>query len=469
MTEQLLDKSPHSLIDDVGIVYLGDTKVFRAINEEHIGEVRKLLHSGLLDQLVSAKLFPMTVESSLRIPGYSMVLEHEKVSPLIYPYEWSPEMLRRAGLCVLEINKIANEFGYQLKDAHPYNIMFKYGSPLFVDFGSFISHKSSSGWTAYKEFLACYYYPLKLYSQGFRFVFRHLFLLSGRSLPLSELVSIAHPSLRIIPQKYLEKVIQLWIVYKNFSQIQDDQIFLKIHSKYWRNVASFVKNNERLPFKKINLVKLKDRLNSLNFGITTQWGDYQQRSGFYSSTGIPSLSSRFMRVLEIIAELKPRTVLELAGNQGILSRQIAKLPYVHQIVCSDYDESAIDKLLQLSQQDERVTPAVFNLIGDSFQEGYALRCVRLKSELVIALAVIHHLILTQGYSIDIIIEKVLEFSSRYIILEFMPLGLWDGQSAPALPCWYTEQWFEDNLRKHCNLLRKEKIEENRILYLAELG
>ena len=59
-------------------------------------------------------------------------------------------------------------------------------------------------------------------------------------------------------------------------------------------------------------------------------------------------------------------------------------------------------------------------------------------------------------------------TKKYIIVEFMPLGLWNGETAPELPEWYTLDWFLDNLKKYFNILKIEQTEINRIAILGEL-
>jgi hypothetical protein len=65
------------------------------------------------------------------------VLEHERIAFQSFPYEWPPEMLHAAGALTLDLAESALTEGFGLKDATPYNILFRATKPVFVDLLSF--------------------------------------------------------------------------------------------------------------------------------------------------------------------------------------------------------------------------------------------------------------------------------------------------------------------------------------------
>lgn len=95
------------------------------------------------------------------------------------------------------------------------------------------------------------------------------------------------------------------------------------------------------------------------------------------------------------------------------------------------------------------------------------RAERLRGDVVIALAVTHHLLLTQGYRLDAVVDRIAAHGRRHLIIEFMPKGLWDGASAPPVPSWYTRQWFADGLARVGRIALEEQLEENRVMFLVE--
>jgi hypothetical protein len=93
----------------------------------------------------------------------------------------------------------------------------------------------------------------------------------------------------------------------------------------------------------------------------------------------------------------------------------------------------------------------------------------MKSDLVISLAVTHHLILGQNYSLDAIFTNIFSFTTQYAIIEFMPLGLYSKRlhSGPPVPEWYCEDWFVTTLIDYGEIKKRVELEKNRILYLVE--
>lgn len=456
-----------SIGDNVGAVFIGETKIIRAINARAIPDTHELLQSGLIAELVQRGLFPKTKISDAEVPGYALVLEHEKIDPIIYPFEWSPEMLRRAALCILKVNACANKYGYELKDAHPYNVVFKFGTPVFVDFGSIVKRRAEAVWCAHDEFNDSYYLPLRLYERGLVKVFRHVFLLNGRGVSGSELAVITSPVFSIIGLTATRNLLRLKSIYQRGTAITEDVVGRRIKNPFARKLVKLVLGYERLPFRKHDMASLEKRINSLRLArVNTVWGNYHSRSGFYSDDGSIRLTPRMSWVKETVGRLKPRTVIELAGNQGVLSRELAKLPNVERVVCTDYDESSVDELLLRSKGDERVFMGCFDFMSDVWAP--ADRTSRLRSEMAIALAVTHHLVLAQKYAISAIFRTLASYTSKYLIVEFMPLGLWDGEKAPALPKWYNEEWFVENLEKYFDILERVELEHNRVAFLGSL-
>ena len=60
-----------------------------------------------------------------RLDQTKPLYEHERVPFPSYPYEWPAEMLHAAGLLTLDLALKALDEGYGLKDATPYNVLFR--------------------------------------------------------------------------------------------------------------------------------------------------------------------------------------------------------------------------------------------------------------------------------------------------------------------------------------------------------
>src|SRR5688572_10937907 len=105
-----------SVADDIGRVFIWKDNIYRGIYEKKIGQIKKLLNCGLLDELVKEKLVPETTITDYTADGFGLILQHTRVQTLTYPYEWSFEMLKDSALTVLRANLISKKYGYQTKD-----------------------------------------------------------------------------------------------------------------------------------------------------------------------------------------------------------------------------------------------------------------------------------------------------------------------------------------------------------------
>ena len=455
-------------IDDVGRVFAWNGRIFRAIHPAQVEATRRLLASGLIDHLVKKGLFPRTTEAAYQLPEFELILEHERVPVVTYPYEWSFEMLKAAALAVLEVNKIAATYGYQTKDSHAYNVLFEGNRPKFIDLGSFVSYpEGGTIWEGYAEFLSQYVYPLTVWRDGNEFLARRI--LAGATNPFMPVDSFwlyRHPILRKLPQKRVKQLARASILQCYFRGRSTAELKRKIPGKRGEKLAALRKI---VPTYRINFDRLRQRVQKLQLSTqATMWENYHISSGLLSAAGRIQPSARFQRIAAIIAELGVESVTELAGNQGVFARYLLECGQVKQVVCTDYESSAVDTLYKALADGEAISPAVLNFVRPLVMSSTSAPDQRLRSEAVVALAVTHHLLLTQHEQIDHILQSILPYASRYILLEFMPLGLFDGKHAPPTPDWYDLEWFRAACERHFDVLEAEQLEENRIIFVGKL-
>jgi hypothetical protein len=459
---------PLSLGDPVYDLYLTETQVIRKCNNDHKLHVKELWQSGLLQELFRRELIPQTIINDPLNSHETLIIIQERIKPVIYPFEWSPEMLRKAAVCIIKVNQCANEFGYQLKDAHPYNIVFKYSTPLFVDVGSFIKTDIIGFWSAYSEFKVSFMQTLQLAHCGCLSIFKRSFLISGTGYEPHELFILKYPLLsRLIGIRFLKLLFQCKSIYQIGPTIEDRQIKTRFKSKPLYLIANFLLKSTWLPFRTFNTRRLLKKISAYKLQHHSDWGDYHERSGYCTSGEICFLSERMLKAIDFVKELAPETVIDLAGNQGVLSRTIASsCPSVKSVLCSDYDPTAIDLLVKSLQPDEHVYISCFDFISEATDNICQERANRLKSDLVIALAVVHHLVLTQGIKLEVVFRTLYHYSNKYVVVEFMPMGLWDGNYAPPLPDWYNETWFTNVMQQYFEITKREQLEPNRIVFIG---
>jgi len=87
-----------SIVNEIGFLFEWNNRIFRAINDDASDRVKALFNSGLIDNLVSENLFPRSWITEYKLYGYNLIIEHSKIDPVSYPYEWSFSMLKDAAI-----------------------------------------------------------------------------------------------------------------------------------------------------------------------------------------------------------------------------------------------------------------------------------------------------------------------------------------------------------------------------------
>lgn len=123
------------------IVFELDNKLYRALNQEVANELVPIIKNNqdLFDdkRVVGSKL------TSLTASGYPYILEHTKIEFINFIQEWTSSMIKDAALFDIDINLELLSRNLCLWDGHPYNIVYKYAAPIFVDIHSIMNYTGS--------------------------------------------------------------------------------------------------------------------------------------------------------------------------------------------------------------------------------------------------------------------------------------------------------------------------------------
>ena len=469
-----------SIVDDFGRVFFSDGKVYRAIANNKRDYCLSLLKSDLFKELSKKGMVPITTISNFKLEDFELVLEHEKILETI-PYEWTFNMLKDAAITILSINEICNKYGYELKDAHTYNILFKGTRPVLVDIGSISPRISKDNlWKASDDFVGSFIIPLLFWSEN-------KFYIAHKLLESIDYAILTIPNQSIKDSGLLELLDIAKVPYhfkigsrRIFSTNSRLEILSYIDLKTKAGVKRFLKRNTRIFSYEGGLDKSKrlselfpyegnkSLLNTLPApSVKSKWQNYHHE--YFENSN--AYTERFQSLLKIIKDLKEvNTIIDLAGNEGYFSEVLYKETNVQRLIIADYDENAIDAAYRRFKKlhVDNIFTLLLNFIYTSNQEGTA---ERLKSDLVLALAVSHHLILTSKYSLNAIFERLVLYSKKYVLIEFMPLGLWSSENKKKLsdlPSWYTLNWFRSAFENYFDLLLEQKIERNRVVFVGKL-
>ena len=100
---------PGYSLDPIGRLFNLQGRVFRGIYPDQVAFVKELIDSPMMAELIEKQLFPKTKVTDLQAEGFGLVIEHERIHPVLYPGQWSFTMLKEAALCLLKVNGIANK------------------------------------------------------------------------------------------------------------------------------------------------------------------------------------------------------------------------------------------------------------------------------------------------------------------------------------------------------------------------
>ena len=428
--------------DPVGKVFQYQSKIYRQINSEYKNSILEFLHSDLYSVLLQKKfILPATIATDLPFKKDSLILEHPKLPCPVQPYEWTFHMLQDACITLLNLFLICREHGYTLKDGHPWNISFYYTHPVFLDFGSFKKRTEQDEESFQQEFISSFYFPLKMWSQN-EFYFAHRMLSDDY-----------YPRFDFYNQPFQKYNRYLWKEYCVYA------------AKHHLNALAEKTIKKRIFHDEYSLPSLLKKIRKMKINSTSSWKHYHD--GILNDQ---STVSRYTSLLELLKKYDIDSMIDLAGNQGAFSLFALQHSKIHSSICTDYDEGALDVLYCSTRTENNpihITPVLMNVLFPIHASNPAERPKT--ADVAVALALTHHLILTQKHSIDLIFFRIGAYTRKYVLIEFMPLGLWDGlHPAPPLPEWYTRNWFRTNFQNHFDLLEEQEICTNRIAFLGKI-
>ncbi|HRE79890.1 MAG TPA: hypothetical protein PLN52_02520 [Opitutaceae bacterium] len=456
---------PLSTRDGFGLLFRWRGRLMREVKLTNQTQFAALWQSRLLQGLADKRWMPQTQLTHYQTESGSAVLEHEEVPFISYPTEWSFSMVKQAAYHTLRVSEYAASFGYELKDAHGYNVIFDGCKPMFVDIGSFAPRVAAlPGWSAEGEFRAAFLNPLKLWAIAGPYVARRMLIGGPTSMPESEAQPLTSSWTRCFPRGVADSLLRARSKYVMSQSVSDAILTEKLGTVLGSGLRA-LRSRRWYPYRKSRESQLRSQLDRVQARTTsTMWGDYHNglRGG--------AVTSRVSKVVEKVRDLHPKTVMDIGANQGEFSRRFLALPGVERVLALDADPLAVDLLFQISSQgNEAITPVLSDAMNPLSpicgvkQEG------RWRADVVVALAISHHLLLTQEFKIDVMLKRFASFSRRHLLVEFMPLGLWNGQHAPPVPSWYTREWFRAAFCRVCAEVDETILEENRILFSGRLA
>ncbi len=405
----MLENVSGSFRDPSGFMFRHDGILYRQVNQEYQEPFDQLMESGLYAQLSKAKALISHEEASKDLSPLPelayKVIKPEPIAFISYPYEWCFEQLKDAAILTLSIAKRAMEYNMILKDASAYNIQFHQGKPIFIDTLSFEKYLEGTPWVAYRQFCQHFLAPLAL--------------MAKRDIRLSQLLRIYIDG---IPLDLASSLLPA-TTRANFGILTHIHLHAKSQQKYAdKEVSQEVVKGK---VSKTSMYGLLDSLLStvrkLNVRtIQTEWADYYQANNYTES----SFEAKRNLVREFVKLADPKSVWDLGANTGEFSRVASDLGVP--TVAFDIDPGAVSQnyLLVKHNKEKMMLPLCMDLTNPSPGLGWQnlerdSMQARGPVDLVMALALIHHLAIAN----NVPLEKVAEYFAdlgKYLIIEFVP-------------------------------------------------
>ena len=378
-------------------------------------ETRAFLASPLREALEkSGDLIPSRIASPATHPCISsgeLWLEHPRIDPISYPWEWTAAQWRAAAEVTLRVASQAIAAGWILKDAKPLNILFAGSRPILVDVLSFERRDlRSTVWLAYGQFVRTFLLPLVAAKDLGWQLHATLFVRDGyepgeiyKALPFWR---------RFTPD--LLDVVTLATLLEHRGAMQSRS--KKLPSTADPGLAAHILE------KRIARLGKQIRHAAGPLG-RSQWSRYEQSASHYPPADVAAKQQFAKRVLEVC---RPAHVLDIGANTGTYSLMAAESGA--EVVALDSDSAALDALWQTARRENRpITALVANIARPTPAAGWRnlehlslLDRLTAKFDLVLMLAVIHHLILREQLPLAHIAGLCANLTRRWLLLEWVP-------------------------------------------------
>jgi hypothetical protein len=380
--------------------------VLRGLSAEALSDWQRLESSSLGARLGESIVATERLDESL--DGYAAVLRHERIPFVSYPYEWSFSMLQDAALLQLDLLLAALADDLTLKDASPYNVQWRGAGPVFVDVGSFETLREGEPWEGYRQFCALFLYPLLAQA--------------WRGIPFGPLL---RGSLEGIPPAEARALLRGRDVLRR-GALTHVVLHARLDRRYGKPRGDVRGELRRAGFHKglieANVRGLRRLVSRLRWKpVATEWVEY----GPTTSYGAADAERKASFVREVAAERGRSLVWDLGANDGRFTRIAAE--HADYAVALDSDASIVERLYrQLRGEGARtILPLVADLADPPPALGWRGRerrplWERGRPELVLCLALVHHLALSANVPLAQIVdwlaslggELVIEFPTR---------------------------------------------------------
>jgi hypothetical protein len=375
---------PKSWLDPIGsILQSDDTQwVYRGLTEEGFTLLQYIEKEVGLETLRDIGLVETEiVDKKVEQDQFHAIVRHKLIRPVIYPHEWTMAMWNAALDMFCVFNTHLRAFGLMTHDAHPFNILFDYGKPRFIDFGSL--RKISRNTLPVRwhiEFKKHFLLPILVHNIGFKKLASSI---------------VKEPNFGTFKQYYYFTPFVLPMMLTDLAYL-----------------AGYVTGKWPIYYK---IIKYLSRIKIVR-APSTQWSDYVSSTGNWKEKAIQNATEH----------CEPYSIVfDVGGNKGTYTYDLAKKG--KQVTVTDIDEISLEQLRKQALADNLPVATVkMDICLPTPRLGVGLfkenAFDRYRADLVIALAISHHLAFFKKLPFHAFANILSNFSEKYILTEYIDLS-----------------------------------------------
>lgn len=385
-------------------------------------------------------------------------LEHERVPFITYAHERPFTLLKRAALLHLDLMLELIGAGFSLQDADPSNVQFFGGRPVFIDVTSITPAVSMAAWPAFSQFCDTMLYPLLLESH-IGLDWRPWLRMSPSGIDVYTVSKILGLRRFTSPLARTHVVLRALLERAGASMSPQEM------------VAVAAGASEAPGFRRM-FERLRRTIEGLQpaSAARTVWGDYEKDCHYEDAATARKLAA----VNEAVERLPPTSmVIDLGANAGRFSHEVALAG--HYAVAIDGAADAVESMARATSATERgcLLPVVMDLANPSPDQGWAGRQYAGlgtrggRTELVMALAVIHHLRVAANVPFTHQMEWFASLAPRLLVEYVAPEDVKAKELLSRRLCSYPDYdqtGFEAALASHYRIEKITSITPTRQLY-----
>lgn len=404
--------SASSYVDPNGFLFEHGGRLFRAVRSQVSPFYRRLLDDRTVVNLISSGRLVATrpADVTLGDPAFDLFLRHDRIEPLTFCVEWTPDMLKDAALLTLDLLDELVEKDSTLSDAYPWNILFQGAKPVFVDFTSITPASGNLIWPAYDQFVSFFLRPLELMRLGKGKIARGLLFDNIAGIGRRDFIESAGSALLF---RRSGLVLGLWL-----DEWFQSRPALKAAM---RRSLSRLPNRVDARLRRQFVRRLRAQVESIRFPARRDaWSEYYRQL-----PGVVDRNVKVKAVEGIVDRLRPETVTDVGCNAGVFSLIAARAGA--RVIAIDGSEACVNSLyLEAKRENLPITPLVANLVCPTPPFGflgnqYPGLVERVPADLVFCLGLMHHLHVSGRQSFERIALLMDRLAKRHLVFEFVSM------------------------------------------------